>query len=163
MKTTTHYDVLRATRDAPPEVIRAAYRALSQKWHPDKNKSPDAGRMMQAINAAYEILSDSARRAHYDQELDAEDVARAASQRQQQTTYTRAPRPAQEKPAPKSNTEPPQAERRRSFEVDWGAVAHAQRDQKRKYRMLGRDSLLAGVKAFALIVVFFLIFGHITF
>ena len=33
----THYDNLKVTRDAPTEVIRAAYRALSQQFHPDRN------------------------------------------------------------------------------------------------------------------------------
>lgn len=33
----THYDNLKVARIAPPEVIRAAYRTLSQKYHPDKN------------------------------------------------------------------------------------------------------------------------------
>jgi hypothetical protein len=33
----THYDNLKVSRHAPQEVIRAAYKALSQKYHPDKN------------------------------------------------------------------------------------------------------------------------------
>ena len=33
----THYDNLKVARGAPQEVIRAAYKALSQKYHPDKN------------------------------------------------------------------------------------------------------------------------------
>ena len=30
----THYDNLKVARNAPPEVIRAAYRVLAQKYHP---------------------------------------------------------------------------------------------------------------------------------
>ena len=41
----THYDNLKVTRGAPAEVIRAAYKALSQRYHPDKNPSPDAQRI----------------------------------------------------------------------------------------------------------------------
>ena len=59
----THYDNLKVTRDAPPEVVRAAYQALSKKYHPDKNPHDvGAHRMMSLINAAYETLSDPVRR-----------------------------------------------------------------------------------------------------
>ena len=67
-KIETHYDILKVARDAPLEVIRAAYRSLSQKYHPDKNQgSPDAERIMQLINLAYQILSDPERRKEHDQ------------------------------------------------------------------------------------------------
>jgi curved DNA-binding protein CbpA len=63
----TYYDVLQVERDATPERVRAAYRKLAQKYHPDK--MPDnvnAVRAMAAINAAYEVLSDAHRRAEHD-------------------------------------------------------------------------------------------------
>lgn len=63
----TYYDVLQVERDAPPERVRAAYRKLAHKYHPDK--MPDnvnAVRAMAAINAAYEVLSDTHRRAEHD-------------------------------------------------------------------------------------------------
>jgi hypothetical protein len=63
----THYDNLKVTRNAPPEVIRAAYRSLSQKYHPDLNLGrPDAERVMKLINQAYEVLSDPAKRKEHD-------------------------------------------------------------------------------------------------
>ncbi|WP_414691347.1 J domain-containing protein [Noviherbaspirillum sp.] len=63
----THYDNLKVARDAPPEVIRAAYKTLSQKHHPDRNgNSPDAMRIIQIINVAYEVLSDPAKRREHD-------------------------------------------------------------------------------------------------
>lgn len=63
----THYDNLRVARNAPPEVIKAAYRTLSQKYHPDKNiGNPDAAKVMAIINKAYEILSDPAKRSEHD-------------------------------------------------------------------------------------------------
>ena len=47
----THYDNLKISREAPPEVIRAAYKALSQKHHPDRNNgSPESHRNMTIIN-----------------------------------------------------------------------------------------------------------------
>jgi curved DNA-binding protein CbpA len=66
----THYDSLKVTEDAPQEVIRAAYRVLSLKYHPDTSSgSPQALRMMQTLNEAYAILSDAGKRADYDGEL----------------------------------------------------------------------------------------------
>ena len=67
----THYDNLKVTRSAPPEVIKAAYRALSQLYHPDRNASPDAERVMRLVNEAYAVLGNAERRDAYDRELDA--------------------------------------------------------------------------------------------
>lgn len=63
----THYDNLKVTRNAPTEVIRAAYRVLAQKYHPDVNPSPDALRVMKIFNEAWDVLSDPTRRAEHDQ------------------------------------------------------------------------------------------------
>ena len=63
----TYYDVLQVERDAAPERVRAAYRKLAQKYHPDKMPgNANAVRAMAAINAAYEVLSDTHRRAEHD-------------------------------------------------------------------------------------------------
>lgn len=63
----THYDNLKVARNAPIEVIRAAYKTLSQKHHPDTNsKDPDAERVMKIVNAAYETLSDPEKRRDHD-------------------------------------------------------------------------------------------------
>jgi curved DNA-binding protein CbpA len=63
----THYDNLKVARDAPPEVIRAAYKTLSQKFHPDRNPgNPEAARIMAIINASYDVLSDPAKRKEHD-------------------------------------------------------------------------------------------------
>jgi len=65
-----HYDVLGISRDASPEEIKRAYRALSLKWHPDRNPSPEAQSNFQEISLANEILSDERRRQEYNAELD---------------------------------------------------------------------------------------------
>jgi len=64
----THYDNLKVARDAPREVVRAAYKSLSQKYHPDRNPEnlDEAGRIMTIINASYEVLSDPDRRRLHD-------------------------------------------------------------------------------------------------
>jgi hypothetical protein len=70
----THYDNLKVSRHAPQEVIRAAYKALSQKYHPDKNPGDErAARIMAIVNTAYNILSDPARRKEHDEWIAAEE------------------------------------------------------------------------------------------
>lgn len=63
----SHYDNLKVARNAPPEVIRAAYRTLSQKFHPDRNPgNSEAARIMAIINTSYEVLSDPDKRHEHD-------------------------------------------------------------------------------------------------
>lgn len=63
----THYDNLKVARDAPPEVIRAAYKSLTQKYHPDRNPNDaNAARIMQLVNDSYAVLSDPQRRLEHD-------------------------------------------------------------------------------------------------
>lgn len=70
----THYDNLKVARMAPPEVIRAAYKALSQKYHPDKNPGDDkSARIMAIVNTAYGILADPVRRKEHDEWIAAEE------------------------------------------------------------------------------------------
>jgi len=64
----THYDSLKIARDAPAEVVRAAYRALSLKYHPDRHAAdPEATEMMALLNSAYDVLSDPEKRHEYDE------------------------------------------------------------------------------------------------
>ncbi|MFN0094585.1 MAG: DnaJ domain-containing protein [Dehalococcoidia bacterium] len=60
------YATLGVARSATTDEIRAAYRARSRELHPDRNPSPNANRLMAAVNAAYEVLSDPERRAALD-------------------------------------------------------------------------------------------------
>lgn len=70
----THYDNLKVARMAPQEVIRAAYKALSQKYHPDKNPGDEkAARIMAILNSAYNTLSDPVRRKEHDEWIAAEE------------------------------------------------------------------------------------------
>lgn len=66
-KVRTHYDNLKVSQDAPDFVIRAAYKTLSQRYHPDRH--PGDERMvhiMAIINKSYEVLSDPVRRREHD-------------------------------------------------------------------------------------------------
>ena len=65
-----HYEILGVSREASPDEIKRSYRALSLKWHPDRNPSPEAQSKFQEISLANEILSDERRRQEYNAELD---------------------------------------------------------------------------------------------
>lgn len=67
MVASSHYDRLGIGRGASPQEITLAYRALCRRYHPDLNGGrEDALRMMQALNEAYAVLRDPARRSSYD-------------------------------------------------------------------------------------------------
>jgi curved DNA-binding protein CbpA len=57
------YEVLQVQPSAEREVVRAAYRVLARKYHPDHGG--DARRMI-ALNDAWDVLGDPTRRAAYD-------------------------------------------------------------------------------------------------
>ena len=66
----THYDNLRVARNAPDEVIKAAHKALSRKFHPDLNPgNAEAARIMCVINASYAVLSDPEQRKRHDEQI----------------------------------------------------------------------------------------------
>ena len=64
-----HYKTLNIDSNASSNEIKKAYRQLSFKFHPDRNKSPDANIEMEKLNAAYEILGDPDKRKNYDNQL----------------------------------------------------------------------------------------------
>lgn len=64
----THYRNLKVPEDADDAAIRAAYRRLSRRYHPDRNPdNPEALRIMQLVNEAYRVLSDPEQRRQHDQ------------------------------------------------------------------------------------------------
>src|SRR6478672_1293050 len=63
------YKVLAVDPSADPDVISAAYRALSKKFHPDVNKTPEAESRMRDLNRAYDMLKDPAQRKQVDADL----------------------------------------------------------------------------------------------
>lgn len=71
-----HYATLGLDRKCTLAQVRTAYRLLAKRHHPDLNGgAAEALAQTQALNAAYEVLSDPARRAAYDRELTAATAA----------------------------------------------------------------------------------------
>ncbi|WP_242152570.1 J domain-containing protein [Sphingomonas sp. BAUL-RG-20F-R05-02] len=65
-KSPDYYAVLGVSAASDEVVIRAAFKALMLKYHPDTNRSPDATARAAAINEAFSVLGDPERRAAYD-------------------------------------------------------------------------------------------------
>lgn len=66
MEKRDYYEVLGVSRNASKEDIKRAYRKLALKYHPDRNKSPDAAEKFKEISEAYAVLSDNEKRMQYD-------------------------------------------------------------------------------------------------
>ncbi|MGV8084575.1 MAG: molecular chaperone DnaJ [Coriobacteriia bacterium] len=64
MATENYYDVLGIKKDASADDIKKAFRRLARKHHPDAGGDEEK---FKQINEAYEVLSDSEKRAQYDQ------------------------------------------------------------------------------------------------
>ncbi len=59
-------EVLGLARDASPKAIKDAFRKLAMKYHPDRNKAPDAEERFKEVAKAYAVLSDPNKKADYD-------------------------------------------------------------------------------------------------
>lgn len=60
------YEVLGVDKSASEQEIKRAYRALTLKYHPDRNPTEEAAAKIREINDAYAILSDSQKRREFD-------------------------------------------------------------------------------------------------
>lgn len=61
-----YYEVLGVRRDADPEAIKHAYRALSRVHHPDVSADPEADERFHELSEAYSVLSRTESRRLYD-------------------------------------------------------------------------------------------------
>jgi len=74
-----HYRTLGVAPDSDRAVIRAAFKALMLKVHPDTSNSPDATRRAMEINAAWSVLRDPRSRSVYDRAYRASHAAGVAA------------------------------------------------------------------------------------
>src|SRR5215813_12677774 len=79
-----YYGVLGVTPESDSAEIKKAYRALVQKYHPDRLRDREevthASERMIEINEAFAILADTKRRAQLDRELSAEKTPAKAAE-----------------------------------------------------------------------------------
>lgn len=61
-----HYLALGVSSSASPADIKTAYRQQAARHHPDRNPAPDAATRFRAVQEAYDILGDRAKRETYD-------------------------------------------------------------------------------------------------
>jgi curved DNA-binding protein len=62
-----YYDILGVAREATVEEIKKSYRRLARQYHPDLNPNNKAAEeKFKVVSEAYEVLSDSGKRAQYD-------------------------------------------------------------------------------------------------
>ena len=62
-----YYDILGIDKKASIDDIKSSYRKLALRYHPDRNKAPDAEEKFKEISEAYAILEDQTKRQQYDQ------------------------------------------------------------------------------------------------
>lgn len=77
-----YYQILDLERECTVEDVRKAYRKLSLKVHPDKNKAPGAEEAFKAVSKAFQCLSNEESRKRYDVVGSEEPIHRPAARRE---------------------------------------------------------------------------------
>ncbi|MDV3277591.1 MAG: DnaJ domain-containing protein [Nitrososphaerales archaeon] len=60
------YAVLGVTKAASGDAVKESYRKLALRYHPDRNRSPEAEERFKEVSEAHAVLSDDEKRALYD-------------------------------------------------------------------------------------------------
>lgn len=118
-----YYEVLEITPNASGEVIKAAYKALVKKYHPD-NGNVNGTEKLQLINEAYKTLSDATLRKQYDKTLvhaDEQPVYTKTEEAKERNVTEPKPKP----PVRYSNSYESMEEDDNDTESGWGGVFHA--------------------------------------
>lgn len=104
-KVRTHYDNLKVTRDAPVSVIRAAYKALCQTFHPDKfqGSSEEAERVIKLVNTSYAVLIDPVKREAHNAWIREQETQ--AKQQREKAQFTETDKATEQQSDQKQNTD----------------------------------------------------------
>ena len=66
IKKTDLYDILGVARDVSEEQLKKAYKKMALRFHPDKNRAPNATEAFKKVNQAFACLNDKEKRKYYD-------------------------------------------------------------------------------------------------
>lgn len=102
------YKVLQVDPEAEDEVIKAAYRRLARKYHPDLAFGPEASTRMAAINAAWGLIGEPVARAAYDRSRTQAGGSRLGRSSNADAPATGGARPAATHPSAGTRERPPE-------------------------------------------------------
>lgn len=88
LKCKNHYDRLGVARTATEVEIKSAYRRKAMLFHPDRNSSPEAEEAFKAVSAAFQCLSDPAKRRYYNQTGEEDNSSSSSYANGAQRTHT---------------------------------------------------------------------------
>ena len=127
MEFVDYYKILGLDKTADPKDIKAAYRKLARKYHPDLNpNNNEAKSKFQQINEAHEVLSDPEKRKQYDlygKDWEHAEAFEKARQQQSANTGSRRSRSAEQ-----------EGDFSDFFEAMFGAQGNAGRGGRVKFR-----------------------------
>ena len=90
----TYYSILMVDPQADADIIATVHRRLAQRYHPDRDGTPEAQKRMLEINQAYDMLKSPEKRALYDAELATRRDRRNSDRFVAKPTEFQAPTPA---------------------------------------------------------------------
>jgi curved DNA-binding protein CbpA len=89
-----YYEILEIDKQATKDQIKAAYKRLALKYHPDRNlNNPYAEDVFKRVNEAYQVLSDDLKRSYYDLKFSTPYIHTPDNQATRTNTYTNPPPP----------------------------------------------------------------------
>jgi DnaJ-class molecular chaperone len=99
LDTKGYYAIMGVSEQASYREIRAAFRRLAKKYHPDLNSSLNAEETIKKINAAFEILSDKEKRKQYDSMCfdDSTTIQKQHRQHKENHNYSQSPTKSEDK------------------------------------------------------------------